>query len=114
MGSSYKGKYAGSIAHAGSFSFQRLKHITCGEGGMFTTNDKDLAEKVRRMTCLGYANVAAKKGAVTKMELQDPNYDRHISFGFKSRLPELCAAVALAQLENAEALVDIRLKSAQL
>ena len=114
MLSTYKGKFAGSIAHAGSFSFQRLKHLTCGEGGMFTTNDKDLAEKVRRMTCLGYANVGAKKGAVTKMELQDPNYDRHISFGFKSRLPELCAAVALAQLENAEALVDIRLKSAQL
>ena len=114
MGSSYKGKYAGSIAHAGSFSFQRLKHITCGEGGMFTTNDKDLAEKVRRMTCLGYANMSAKKGAVTKLELQEPDYSRHISFGFKTRLPELCAAVALAQLENLDALVDVRVKSAQL
>ena len=111
---SYKGKFSGSIAHAGSFSFQRLKHITCGEGGMLTTNDKILAKKVRRMTCLGYANVGEKKGAVTKMELQDPNYDRHVSFGFKTRLPELCAAVALAQLENVEALVDIRLNSARL
>ena len=111
---SYKGKFAGSIAHAASFSFQRLKHITSGEGGMFTTNDKDLAEKVRRMTCLGYANIGAKKGAVTKLELQDPNYDRHIGFGFKSRLPELCAAVALGQLENVEDLVKVRLKAASI
>ena len=80
----YKNKFSGSLAHGASFSFQRLKHITCGEGGMFTTNDKDLAEKVRRQTTLGYANIASTKGAVTKMELQDPNYDRHISFGFKS------------------------------
>ena len=114
MMGTYKNKFSGSLAHGASFSFQRLKHITCGEGGMFTTNDKNLAEKVRRQTTLGYANIASTKGAVTKMELQDPNYDRHISFGFKSRLPELCAAVALAQLENSEKLINIRLKSAQI
>ncbi len=114
MMGTYKNKFSGSLARGASFSFQRLKHITCGEGGMFTTNDKDLAEKVRRQTTLGYANIASTKCAVTKMKLQDPNYDRHISFGFKSRLPELCAAVALAQLENSEKLIDIRLKSAQI
>jgi len=110
----YKGKYSGSLAHGASFSFQRLKHLTCGEGGMFATNDKNLAEKVRRQTCLGYANTSSTKGAVTKMELQDPNYDRHISFGFKTRLPELCAAVALAQLENADKLVQIRVQAANI
>ena len=109
----YKSKYAGSLANGASFSFQRLKHLTCGEGGMFTTNDKELAEKVRRQTCLGYANTSSTKGAVTKMELQDPDYDRHISFGFKTRLPELCAAVALAQLENIEKLVQIRIDAAK-
>ena len=85
-----------------------------GGWNVCTTNDKVLAEKVRRQTTLGYANIASTKGAVTKMELQDPTYDRHISFGFKSRLPELCAAVALAQLENSEKLIQIRLKSAQI
>ena len=114
MMGTYKGKFSGSLAHGASFSFQRLKHLTSGEGGMFTTNDEDLANKVRRQTSLGYANVGSNKGAITKMELQDPSYDRHISFGFKSRLPELCAAVALAQLENSEKLIDIRLKSAEI
>jgi len=114
MMGTYKGKFSGSLAHGASFSFQRLKHLTCGEGGMFVTNDKELAEKVRRQTTLGYANIASTKGAVTKKELQDPTYDRHISFGFKYRLPELCAAVALAQLENSEKLIEIRLKSAQI
>ncbi len=114
MMGTYKNKFSGSLAHGASFSFQRLKHLTCGEGGMFTTNDENLAQKVRRQTTLGYANIASTKGAVTKGELQNPDYDRHISFGFKSRLPELCAAVALAQLENSEKLIDIRLKSAKI
>jgi len=114
MMGTYKGKFSGNLAHGASFSFQRLKHLTCGEGGMFTTNDEELAIKVRRQTSLGYANIGSNKGAITKMELQDPAYDRHIQFGFKLRLPELCAAVALAQLENAEKLIDIRLKSAQI
>ena len=44
-GSQWRGKGCGSIGHLGAFSFQMGKTLTCGEGGMVTTNDEELAEK---------------------------------------------------------------------
>src|SRR5205823_6795804 len=46
-GSEYKGRRAGSLGHMASFSFQSSKNLTSGEGGIVTTNDKALAEKIR-------------------------------------------------------------------
>ena len=50
---SIHGKLVGGIAHASSFSFQSTKHVTCGEGGMVTTDDEGLAERIRRFSNLG-------------------------------------------------------------
>lgn len=58
----YKGRIVGSIGHASSFSFQSTKHMTSGEGGMITTDDEGLAERIRRFNSLGYAAVAARQG----------------------------------------------------
>jgi perosamine synthetase len=110
----YKGRVAGSIGHAASFSFQSSKHMTSGEGGMIVTNDKDLALRIRRFNSLGYAGVGAEKGKITKIDIQDPNYLRHVSVGYNYRIPELCSAVALAQLERLEELVDARRRAAAL
>ena len=104
----YKGKVVGSIGHASSFSFQSSKHMTSGEGGMVTTNDGGLAERIRRFNSLGYAAVGATKGKITKNEIQDPAYERHVSVGYNYRLSELCSAVALGQLERLDELVDVR------
>lgn len=49
QGASWNGKPAGSLAHAGSFSFQSSKNLTSGEGGIITTNDTSLAEKCRSL-----------------------------------------------------------------
>jgi len=86
-----------------SFSFQSSKHLASGEGGMVITDSEKLAASVRRFNSLGYAGVAAGpgKGKITRETIQDPNYERHVSVGFNYRMPELCAAVALAQLERA-------------
>jgi len=110
----YENKYVGSIGHMGSFSFQSSKHITSGEGGMVTTNDDDLANKVRRFSSLGYAGIGANVGKITKKDIQDPLYERHISLGWNYRMPELCAAVLLGQLENIEYLVQRRIEIAKL
>lgn len=45
VGGSYEGRKAGSIGHAGAFSFNYYKNMTCGEGGAFVTNDDAAAEK---------------------------------------------------------------------
>lgn len=110
----YKGRIVGSIGHMASFSFQSSKHITSGEGGMITTNDKNLADKIRRFNSLGYAGVSAAKGKITKKDIQDPAYERHVTLGFNYRMPELCAAVALAQVERLEELVQKRIDVAGL
>ncbi len=104
----YKGRIVGSIGHAASFSFQSSKHMTSGEGGMIITNDEELANNIRRFNSLGYAAVGAGKGKITKETIQDPNYERHASVGWNYRMPELCAAVALGQLERLTELVELR------
>ncbi len=110
----YKDRIVGSIGHLASFSFQNSKHITSGEGGMIVTNDKELAARVRRFNSLGYACLSESNSKVTKEAIQDPNYDRHACLGFNYRLSEICSAIALAQVERLEELVEKRIKSAAL
>lgn len=110
----YKGKIVGTLGHAASFSFQSSKHMTAGEGGMVITDDLALAEKTRRVGSLGYAGVSASKGKITKKDIQDPDYSRHVSMGWNYRMAELCAAVSLAQLEQLDALVDRRIEVARM
>ena len=82
---------------------------------MVLTNDDELAEKIRRFASLGYAAVSARPGGskISKEAIQSPCYERHRSTGWNYRLPELCAAVALGQLERLEELVAWRVRSAQ-
>ena len=110
----YKGRMVGTLGHCASFSFQSSKHLTSGEGGILITNDATLAENTRKVQSLGYAGVGAKKGKITKKDIQDPDYSRHVSMGWNYRMAELCAAVALAQLENIDTLVSQRMKVAEL
>lgn len=110
----YKGRVVGSIGHLSSFSFQSSKHATAGEGGVVVTDDEDLALRVRRFNSLGYAGVGTSKAKITREEIQDPAYARHVSMGYNYRMPELCAAVALAQTERLRELVDVRIESARM
>lgn len=110
----YKGKLVGEFGDFASFSFQASKHLTAGEGGMLITNNEEFADKARRLNCLGYAGVSAKQGKITRNDIQDPNYSRHISFGYNYRMSELQAACALGQLERMEELVQRRIEVAEL
>lgn len=104
----YKGRIVGSTAHMSSFSFQSSKHITAGEGGIVTTNDPDMAVKLRRFSGLGYGSISLEKGRISKDDIQNPSYERHIALGWNYRPSDLCAAVALAQLERVQELVEMR------
>jgi perosamine synthetase len=84
VGAWRKGGPVGSLATGAAFSFYGNKIITCGEGGMVTTNDDGLAAHVRLLRGQGV----------------DP--DRryvHTAVGYNYRMTELQAAVGLAQLE---------------
>lgn len=112
----YKGKLAGTIGHMGCFSFERSKHLAIGEGGMVITNDMTLAEHVRKFGGIGYKNLTAKEGRMQTIPsiFQDPDYKRHGSLGWNYRMPEICAAVGLAQVERIDDMVRQRQAVARL
>jgi dTDP-4-amino-4,6-dideoxygalactose transaminase len=87
-GAKWRDKGAGSIGHAGSFSFQTSKLMTAGEGGMVTTNDIELADQVIRLANCGRPPRRETKGQP--------------ALGHNYRLTEFQAAVLLAQLERLE------------
>lgn len=109
----YRDRMAGEIGHMASFSFQSSKQMTCGEGGILITNDSDMALKIRRYSGLGYAGISSSKGRITKDDIQDPDYERHAVLGWNYRMSDLCGAVALAQLERLDELVEMRKIAAQ-
>lgn len=114
--SKYKGKTLGTIGHMSSFSFENTKHISCGEGGMILTNDEKYAEAVRKIGGHGFKNLRAEEGRIRLNAdvFQSPDYKRHDVLGWNYRLAEFNAAVAFAQLERVEELVDLRIKSANI
>jgi perosamine synthetase len=110
----YKGRIVGSIGDLASFSFQNSKHITCGEGGMVTTNNVEYADRVARFASLGYGLIGAGAGKsqIDKRAILHPSFKRHVSLGFNYRMAEICAAVLLAQLERLEEFVAWRRRAA--
>lgn len=84
-GAEYKGRRTGSLADIATFSFYGNKIITTGEGGMVTTDDDQLAQRVRQLKGQG----------------QDPT--RRYWFpvvGYNYRMTNVAAAIGLAQLEK--------------
>ncbi|MCE2771178.1 MAG: DegT/DnrJ/EryC1/StrS family aminotransferase, partial [Saprospiraceae bacterium] len=110
----YKGKLVGTFGDFSSYSFQASKHISCGEGGMLTTKNVEYADVARRFTSLGYAGVSAKQAKITRNDIQDPNYSRHVSVGYNYRMSEVQSAVILGQLERIQDLVNVRIEVAKL
>ncbi|PJE51053.1 MAG: histidine kinase [Candidatus Yanofskybacteria bacterium CG10_big_fil_rev_8_21_14_0_10_36_16] len=115
LGTDEKGRIGGTIGDVGSFSFENSKHLSTGDGGILITNNEKFAERMRKFGCLGYKNVKAVNGQVRKGKdsFQDPKYERHDSLGWNHRLPEVAAAVGLAQLEKIDYLVSKRREIAQ-
>lgn len=87
IGGTYKGKHLGTIGHGGTFSFDFVKTITCGEGGVVMTNDKEVYTKCDAFTDHGHDHLGVDRGA-----------DLHPFIGYNFRISELHAAVGLAQI----------------
>jgi perosamine synthetase len=97
-GATYDGKQTGSWGTAGCFSFFANKIVNTGEGGMVTTNDAALAERMRSMRSLSF-------GKVDKF--------LHEGIGFNYRMDNLKAALGCAQMEEIEELVAAKTRMGQ-
>ena len=106
----YKGRVAGAIGHMASFSFENSKHMSTGDGGIVITDDEYLAKRIRKFHGLGFSTIEAEEGRVRlrRDDFQNPNFLRHDFFGWNYRLPEVAAAVGLAQLERLDMYVERR------
>lgn len=94
----HAGKPVGSIGDVTCFSFYANKPVTTAEGGMLTTNDDRIARRARVMRLHGIDRDAwARFGADSAAWEYDV-----VAPGFKYNMPDLNAAVGLAQLERAE------------
>ena len=114
--STYKGQTLGTIGDIASFSFENTKHISCGEGGMILSDNEVYAEKCRKLGGHGFKNLKAEDGRVRLNAdmFQNPAYKRHDALGWNYRMPEFTAAVAYAQLERVDELVQLRKDSAKI
>ncbi len=109
----YNGSLYSNLADITVYSFERTKHMTSGsEGGMVTTNNSYLAEKVRKFAGIGYKGLVADAGrtSLSSEVYQDPNYERFDTIGFNYRMNAITAACGIAQLDVLEELVKLRQK----
>lgn len=100
-GSSLSGKKAGAFGVAAGFSFFSTKVMTTGEGGMVTTNDGAMAEKMRSIREFG----KMKTGIYT-------NY--HTLMGYNWRLPEIASLMGIRQLASISEFIRRRQEIAKL
>ena len=117
MASKYRGRLVGKDADMTIFSFERTKHVSSGEGGMIITDDADLAIKARKFAGLGYRKLKSggnDMSSVTPTLFQHPLYKRYDALGLNYRLPEFCSAVALAQFERVDEIIEKRRTIAKL
>jgi perosamine synthetase len=110
MGMDNKGRLAGTIGDAGSWSFENSKQLTCGDGGLVTCHDENLAIKIRKTGGLGFKTLTAESGKVRTDRdlLQNPSWERFEQIGYNYRMNQLAAAVALAQLERNDFFINLR------
>jgi len=112
----YEERTIGNFGVFASYSFENTKLLSCGEGGILVTDNENLAREARKIAGHGFKNLQADEGRTRLNQdiFQDPNYKRHDSIGWNYRLSEVCAAVAMGQLEQCEKLQQLRIDSASI
>jgi len=103
-GANYCGKWAGNLGDAASFSFHPRKSITTGEGGMVTTQDTNLAERMNQMRNHG-ASISEEQRHHGTQPYILPDFNL---LGFNYRMTDLQAAIGIVQLTKLEELIKER------
>lgn len=91
----WKGRKVGSIGHCTAFSFYANKNITTAEGGMVTTDDETLAERMRILSLHGVSADAWRR-----FRPDGPAHVEVIEPGFKYNMTDIQAALGLRQLDK--------------
>ncbi|WP_339859751.1 DegT/DnrJ/EryC1/StrS family aminotransferase [Thalassospira alkalitolerans] len=90
LDATYDGAKTGGLGLMGCFSFYPTKHMTTAEGGMVTTNDPEVAAKIRRFKAFGYDRGLGERNV--------PGLYDVVQLGYNYRMSEVHAAIGLTQL----------------
>jgi dTDP-4-amino-4,6-dideoxygalactose transaminase len=101
LGASYKNIPIGAISDFTMFSFQAIKHITTGDGGMLSLKDEKLRQKAEKIRWFGIDRTAKQNG----------HWDNDIKdIGYKYQMTDIAAALGLAGLEEFDEIFRCRQK----
>jgi len=109
FGAAYNGRHVGTFGNAGCFSFHPRKAITTGEGGMITTNNRNLASKLRSLRDHGakVSDYARQNGSKPYLLSQYPYA------GFNYRMTDIQGAIGSSQMDRAGEILARRKEIAQ-
>ncbi|WP_040727311.1 DegT/DnrJ/EryC1/StrS aminotransferase family protein [Thiomicrorhabdus sp. Kp2] len=96
-GATYKGQALGTIGQVGTFSFDSVKTISCGEGGAVLTNDETIYNNAHMFSDHGHDHIGMDRGA-----------ERHPIMGSNFRISEMNAAVGVAQWKKLDRILEIQ------
>ena len=99
LGATYKGKNIGEISDYTMYSFQAIKHITTGDGGMVVIKDKEQVEKAKRLRWFGIDRNAKQKG-IWENDITE--------IGYKYQMTDIAASIGLAGLEEFDNVLEKR------
>ena len=99
LGSYYKGQHTGTFGKIGILSFNGNKIITTGGGGMLLFNDEELAQRAKHLT--------------TQAKVPHPWEFSHDQIGYNYRMPNINAAMGVAQLEQIDQYLVAKRKMAE-
>ena len=101
LGATYNGIPIGAVSDFTMFSFQAIKHITTGDGGLFTFKDSSLLEKSKRLRWFGIDR-AAKQGGIWENDI--------VEVGYKYQMTDLAACLGITSLNEFDQIINHRQK----
>ncbi len=108
LGADYKGKKIGNVSDMTTFSFHPVKHITTGEGGMITTNDRKLYERLK---------LFRSHGITRETDLMAGNeggwYYEQLDLGYNYRITDIQCALGISQMKKLDQFVARRRRLVQ-
>ena len=99
VGAKYKGSTIGSISDFTMFSFQAIKHITTGDGGMLIIKNKKLIDQAERVRWFGIDR-NAKQAGIWENDITE--------IGYKYQMTDIAAAMGIASLQEFDAVSSLR------
>ncbi len=103
LGADYKGARIGSISDMTTFSFHPVKHITTGEGGIITTNSKELYDRL-----ILYRSHGITRDSTLMISNDGPWYYQQLELGYNYRITDIQCALGISQMRKLDSFISRR------